>query len=138
MPRQRFVSSDANRLPRSGPLPKPKSPTEARVILKVESFVSPNLQRILVEAQEFTSLCPKSGQPDFVCVTIEYVPRKRCLESKALKYYLWSYRNTAAYCETIAAQIADDVARAISPKSLRVEVRQNVRGGIALAATAIR
>ena len=87
---------------------------------------------------EFTSLCPKTGQPDFGTVTIEYVPAKRCLESKALKYYLWSYRNEGAFCEALAAQIADDVVYAIEPQTVVVRVTQNVRGGIALVAEASR
>jgi 7-cyano-7-deazaguanine reductase len=107
-------------------------------MLKREAFAAPNLQLVRMDAQEFTSLCPRSGQPDFGSVVIEYVPNKRCLESKAVKYYLGSYRDAPAFCEALAAQIADDVARAISPRSLRVEVRQNVRGGIALVATAVR
>jgi 7-cyano-7-deazaguanine reductase len=87
---------------------------------------------------EFTSLCPKTGQPDFGTVTIEYVPREQCLESKALKYYLWSYRNEGAFCEALAAQIADDVVYAIQPKSVTVRVTQSVRGGIAIVAEASR
>ena len=107
-------------------------------MLKREAFAAPNLQHVRVDAQEFTSLCPRSGQPDFGSVTIEYEPKAKCLESKALKYYLASYRDTPAFCEALAAQIADDIAKAIAPKSLRVDVRQNVRGGIALVATAVR
>ena len=87
---------------------------------------------------EFTSICPKTGQPDFGTVTIEYEPAKLCIESKSLKYYLWSYRNEGAFNESLAAQIADDVVYAIKPKSLTVRVTQSVRGGIALVAEARR
>jgi 7-cyano-7-deazaguanine reductase len=71
-------------------------------------------------------------------VVIEYTPAKQCLESKALKFYLWSYRDEGAFCESLAARIADDIVHAIAPKSLKVQVNQNVRGGIALFAVAIR
>lgn len=128
----------SERLPTKGPLPAPRNPAEARMMLKREAIPAPNIQRVQMEAVEFTSLCPRTGQPDFGKVVIEYVPRKRCLESKALKYYLWSYRNTPAFCEALAAQIADDIRDAIAPRSLRVDVHQNVRGGISLMATAVR
>jgi len=71
-------------------------------------------------------------------VVIEYEPGERCLESKALKYYLWSYRQEGAFCEALAARIADDVVYAIEPKSVTVRVHQNVRGGIAIVAEASR
>ena len=126
------------RLPPSGPLPRPSSPAQAREVLKAEAFAAPRIDLVTMEAVEFTSICPRTGQPDFGSVVIEYAPAKRCLESRALKYYLWSYRNEGAFCEALAARIADDVAYAIAPRSLKVEVRQNVRGGIALVATARR
>jgi 7-cyano-7-deazaguanine reductase len=81
-----------------------------------------------MKAVEFTALCPKTGQPDFGSVVIEYIPRRCCLESRAVKYYLWSYRNQGAFCETLAAQIADDVVFAIEPAEVLVEVHQSVRG----------
>jgi 7-cyano-7-deazaguanine reductase len=125
-------------LPPTGPLPRPKSPTEAREVLKRESFPAPDVQRIHLDATEFTSVCPKTGQPDFGSVEIEYEPAERCLESKAVKYYLWSYRDEGAFCETLAARIADDVVYAIAPKRVVVRVHQSVRGGIALIAEAER
>jgi 7-cyano-7-deazaguanine reductase len=125
-------------LPRTGPLPRPANPAEAREYLKAEAFPAPDVQAVTMEATEFTSICPRTGQPDFGTVTIEYAPRPRCLESKALKFYLWSYRDEGAFCETLAARIADDVVYAIEPRSVRVQVNQNVRGGIALVAVAER
>jgi 7-cyano-7-deazaguanine reductase len=125
-------------LPPSGPLPRPKNPTEAREVLKAEAFPAPDVQRVVLEAIEFTSVCPKTGQPDFGSVEIEYEPARRCLESKAVKYYLWSYRDEGAFCETLAARIADDVVYAIAPKCVTVRVHQNVRGGIAIVAEATR
>lgn len=126
------------RLPRQGPLPRPKSPAEAREVLRAEAIDAPDVQHVVLEAVEFTSLCPRTGQPDFGSVLIEYAPRGRCLESRALKYYLWSYRDEGAFCEALAARIADDVAYAIEPAELRVEVRQNLRGGISILAIAER
>ena len=126
------------KLPNTGPLPRPESPREAREVLKAEAFPAPNAQLVTMTGTEFTSICPKTGQPDFGTVIIEYEPGKLCVESKSLKYYLWSYRDEGAFCESLAAQIADDVVYAIKPKALTVRVTQNVRGGIALVAEARR
>ncbi len=125
-------------LPRQGPLPAPASVDEARRLLGAEAFPAPDVQRVTFTATEFTSLCPLSGQPDFGSVTIDYTPDALCLESKALKVYLWAYRDEPAFCESLAARIADDIVAAVAPRRLRVEVRQNVRGGIALVAAAER
>ncbi len=132
------MSARPRRLPRTGPLPRPRSVAEAREVLRAEAFDAPDTQRVRMEAVEFTSVCPKTGQPDFGSVVIEYLPVRRCLESKALKYYLWAYRDEGAFCESLAARIADDVAYAIRPGAVKVEVRQNARGGIAIVATAVR
>src|SRR5437899_11493164 len=126
------------KLPTTGPLPKPTSPDEAREVLKAEAFPAPDTQRVALTATEFTSICPRTGQPDFGSVEIEYAPGERCLESKALKYYLWSFRDEGAFCESLAARIADDIVYAIRPRTVRVQVNQNVRGGIALVAVAAR
>ena len=126
------------RLPASGPLPQPESVEQAREVLKAEAFPAPDVQVVTMEATEFTSICPRSGQPDFGEVSIEYVPGQHCLESKALKFYLWAYRNEGAFCETLAARIADDIVYAIEPQAVRVEVHQSVRGGIRIIAVAGR
>ncbi len=126
------------RLPRQGPLPRPASPEEAREVLRAEAFEAPAVTLVTLNALEFTSICPRTGQPDFGSVVIEYAPRSRCLESKAVKYYLWSFRDQGAFCETLAARIADDVVYAIRPRWVRVRVNQNVRGGIAIVAVAVR
>jgi 7-cyano-7-deazaguanine reductase len=125
-------------LPQGGPLPRPLDPREAREVLKREAFDAPSVATVTLEAREFTSICPKTGQPDFGTVTITYTPDRLCVESRALKYYLWSFRDEGAFCESLAARIADDVVYAIAPKKLRVEVSQNVRGGIAIVAVAER
>lgn len=125
-------------LPARGPLPRPKTPGEAREVLKAEAFPAPDVQRVTLLGTEFTSICPRTGQPDFGTVVIEYVPRAKCIESKALKYYLWSYRDEGAFCETLAGRIADDVVYAIAPRWVKVRVNQNVRGGIVIVAEAER
>jgi 7-cyano-7-deazaguanine reductase len=119
-------------------LRRPRSPEQAREVLKAEAFRAPDVQRVTLIGTEFTSVCPKTGQPDFGSVVIEYIPKAKCLESRALKYYLWSYRDQGAFCETLAGQIADDVVYAIQPKWVKVRVNQNVRGGIAIVAEAER
>lgn len=119
-------------------MPRPSGPAEAREHLRTEAFAAPDVQTVICTATEFTSICPRTGQPDFGSVVITYTPAERCLESKALKVYLWSYRDEGAFCEALAARIADDVVFAIQPKGVRVEVHQNVRGGIAIVAAAVR
>jgi 7-cyano-7-deazaguanine reductase len=117
---------------------RPASPDEGREVLRNEAFPAPDVASVTLMAQEFTSICPRTGQPDFGTVAIEYTPTEQCLESKALKFYLWSFRDEGVFCESLASRIADDVVYAIEPKRVRVEVRQNVRGGIAILAVAER
>jgi len=132
------MTANRVKLPRTGPLPRPSNPAEAREFLKTDAFPAPDVHRVTLTATEFTSICPRTGQPDFGSVIIEYTPAERCLESKALKFYLWSFRDEGAFCESLAARIADDIVYAIQPKALRVQVNQNVRGGVALVAVAVR
>ena len=87
-------------------------------------------------SDELTSLCPLTGQPDFNTVEIEYVPTERCIESKSLKLYLWSFRDTQIFVEQLAAKIAGDVQRAVEAHRVRVTVTQHTRGGIVTEATA--
>lgn len=129
---------DSPELPARGPLPRPSSPDEARVKMKEAAFEAPDVQTVKLSTLEFTSLCPRTGQPDFGSVSIEYVPNELCLESKSLKFYLWSYRNEGEFCEGLAGRIADDIVFAIKPAQLQVEVTQNVRGGIDIVARAMR
>ncbi|GAB2568951.1 preQ(1) synthase [Gracilibacillus alcaliphilus] len=125
-------------LPRSGPMPRPNSVEEAREVLKQEAFDAPNVQNITFRALEFTAVCPKTGQPDFGKVEINYTPRHKCIESKSMKFYLWSFRDHGAFCESLAAQIADDIVWAIDPASVKVTVYQTPRGGIELTTEAVR
>ncbi len=125
-------------LPESGPLPRPADLSEARRVLRQEAIPAGNVQRVTLRAVEFTAICPRTGQPDFGTVTIDYAPRDQCMESKALKFYLWAYRDEGAFCEDLSARIADDVVSAIAPRGVRVTVHQAVRGGIEIVAVAER
>jgi 7-cyano-7-deazaguanine reductase len=99
----------------------------------LQAFANPRLgldYEIRFECPEFTCLCPLTGQPDFATIRISYVPRALCLELKALKLYLWSYRNEGAFHEKVTNQIADDIVAAVLPTKLRVEGHFAIRGGI--------
>ena len=86
--------------------------------------------RIHMEIPEFTCLCPKTGQPDFATLIIDYVPDRLCVELKSLKLYVWSYRNEGAFHEAVTNRILDDLVRAIRPRFMRLTARFYVRGGI--------
>ena len=87
-------------------------------------------------SDELTSLCPLTGQPDFNSIEIDYEPNEKCIESKSLKLYLWSFRDKKAFVEQLATEIADEVHRAAQPARVRVTITQHVRGGIVTEATA--
>jgi 7-cyano-7-deazaguanine reductase len=87
-------------------------------------------------APEFTSLCPKTGQPDFGKITIEYIPDKFCVELKSLKIYLNSYRNDGIFYESVTNKILDDLVKACKPRFMKVTAEFNVRGGISSVVTA--
>ena len=125
-------------LPRSGPMPRPESLEEARTVLAQEAFPAPKVSMVTLEATEFTSICPKSGQPDFGKVRVSYTPGQKCIESKAFKFYLWAYRDQPAFCEELTARIADDIVAAIDPAWLEVTLEQNPRGAIGIVVRAER
>jgi 7-cyano-7-deazaguanine reductase len=81
-------------------------------------------------APEFTSVCPKTGQPDFATVTIEYVPDKLCIELKSLKFYLNSFRNDGIYFESVTNKILDDLVEVCKPRYMFITAEFNTRGGI--------
>ena len=83
-----------------------------------------------MEIPEFTCLCPKTGQPDFATLVLDYVPDKLCVELKSLKLYIWSYRNEGAFHEAVTNRILDDLIAAIRPRYMRLTARFFVRGGI--------
>jgi 7-cyano-7-deazaguanine reductase len=99
----------------------------------LETFVNPQPGRdytIRIEIPEFTCLCPKTGQPDFATITIEYVPRQLCVELKALKLYMWSFRDQGAFHEAVSNEILDRLVAVTTPNFMRVRAEFNVRGGI--------
>jgi 7-cyano-7-deazaguanine reductase len=99
----------------------------------VDSFPNPKPDRdylIRFETHEFTCLCPKTGQPDFATVRVEYVPDRLCVELKSWKLYLWSYRDEGAFHEAVINRILDDLVAAVHPRRARVEGDFNIRGGI--------
>jgi 7-cyano-7-deazaguanine reductase len=100
---------------------------------QLETFANPARDTdytIRMTLPEFTCLCPKTGQPDFATFELEYVPDELCIELKALKLYLWSFRDRGAFHEAVTNQIADDLATACGPRFLRLAGKFNVRGGI--------
>ncbi len=105
----------------------------------LETFPNPNPRRpyeIVMEAPEFTCLCPLTGQPDFATIRIRYVPATRCVELKSLKLYLWSFRNEGAFHEKVTNEICDDLVRALRPRWIEVQGDFMVRGGIGTVITA--
>ena len=99
----------------------------------LETFPNPapgNDYRIHMEIPEFTCLCPKTGQPDFATLILDYVPDKRCVELKSLKLYIWSFRNEGAFHEAVTNRILDDLVKATRPRFMRLTARFYVRGGI--------
>lgn len=100
---------------------------------ELEVFANPQPERdytIRMNIPEFTCLCPKTGQPDFATLKLEYVPDRLCVELKSLKLYMWSYREEGAFHEAISNRIADDLVAATQPRFLRLTAAFWVRGGI--------
>ena len=98
-----------------------------------ELFENPRPGRdytITIQCPEFTSVCPKTGQPDFGEILIEYIPDQLCIELKSLKFYLQSYRNTGVFYEKLTNEILDDLSAACGPKWMRVTSSFTPRGGI--------
>jgi 7-cyano-7-deazaguanine reductase len=99
----------------------------------LDTFPNPRPERdyvIRFECPEFTCVCPKTGQPDFATIHIEYVPDRTCVELKSLKLYLWSYRDVGAFHEAVTNRILDDLVAATAPRSMTVVGEFKVRGGI--------
>ncbi|MEW5756407.1 MAG: preQ(1) synthase [Pseudomonadota bacterium] len=99
----------------------------------LETFDNPNPERdytIRIDSPEFTCLCPKTGQPDFAEMKLEYVPGRKCIELKSLKLYYWSYRDQGAFHEKVTNEILTDLVDACQPRFMRLTAIFNVRGGI--------
>ena len=104
---------------------------DKRKILEVFENKYPNRDYTITHvAPEFTSLCPKTGQPDFATITVEYIPDLLCVELKSLKLYLHSYRNDGIFYESLTNQILDDLVAVVKPRHMRIIAEFNVRGGI--------
>lgn len=99
----------------------------------LETFVNPAPERdyrIHMRIPEFTCLCPKTGQPDFATLYLDYIPDKTCVELKSLKLYIWSYRDQGAFHEAVTNRVLDELVAATRPRYMRLTARFNVRGGI--------
>jgi 7-cyano-7-deazaguanine reductase len=104
-----------------------------RPTAQLETFANPATDRdytIRMQIPEFTCLCPRTGQPDFATLDLEYVPDRMCVELKSLKLYIWSFRDRGAYHEAVTNEIADHLQATLQARFLRLTARFNVRGGI--------
>jgi len=114
----------------------PQEPLGARLnrpSAQLETFPNPAPERdytIRMEIPEFTCLCPKTGQPDFAALLLEYVPGALCVELKSLKLYIWSFRDRGAFHEAVTNEILGHLVDATQPRLMRLTARFNVRGGI--------
>jgi 7-cyano-7-deazaguanine reductase len=111
-------------------LGKPAKPSK-----KLETFPNHHAGRdyvVTLTTEEFTCICPKTGQPDFATIKIEYIPDKKIVESKSLKFYLWSFRDEGVFHEHVANIILDDLVAALKPRWCKVSARFAVRGGIGI------
>lgn len=90
---------------------------------------------IVTQTEEFTSVCPFSGLPDFARVTISYAPNRKCIELRSLKYYLVSYRDVGIWYEHLANRMLDDLVAACEPKRMRIEIEARPRGGLSSTVT---
>lgn len=100
---------------------------------QLETFPNPHPGRdylVEIEMPEFTCLCPKTGQPDFATLALDYVPDGACVELKSLKLYIWSFRNEGHFHEDVTNRILADLVAALSPRYLRLRAKFNVRGGL--------
>ncbi len=100
---------------------------------QLETFANPCPERdftIRIRVPEFTCLCPKTGQPDFATIHIDYIPDQKCVELKALKLYMWSFREEGGFHEAMTNRILSDLVDALAPRFMRVTGEWNVRGGI--------
>lgn len=108
-------------------------PKEKQKVYKLDTFPNRYPKRnyiITINCPEFTSICPKTGLPDFGTIVIEYIPDKICVELKSLKYYLLNYRNQGIFYETVVNKILDDLIKSTRPKQMTVTGNFTPRGGI--------
>ncbi len=101
----------------------------------LEAFPNRSPERyylVTLETSEFTCLCPKTGQPDFATIHVDYVPDQKVVESKSFKLYLWSYRNEGAFHEHVVNKILEDLVKTLDPHWIMVKGVFNIRGGIGI------
>jgi 7-cyano-7-deazaguanine reductase len=111
----------------------------AAPINRLETFTNPSPTTdytIRMSIPEFTCLCPKTGQPDFATLELEYVPDQTCVELKSLKLYIWSFRDRGAFHEAVTNEILGALVEATAPRFMRLTAKFNVRGGIYTTVTA--
>jgi len=109
------------------------NPSIAQPTKMLETFPNPKSERdyhIHMEIPEFTCLCPKTGQPDFATLILDYIADQRCVELKSLKLYIWSFRNEGHFHEDVSNRILDDLVAATQPRFMRLTAKFYVRGGI--------
>lgn len=100
---------------------------------QLDTFPNPNPDRdytIRIRTPEFTCLCPKTGQPDFATLYLEYVPDALCVELKSWKLYVWSFRDEGAFHEDVSNRILNDLVATLQPRFMRLRAEFNVRGGV--------
>ncbi len=110
----------------------------AKPVRKLETFPN-HTQRdytVTLSTEEFTCVCPMTGQPDFAKITIQYIPDQKIVESKSLKLYLWSFRNEGVFHEHVTNIILDDLVAALKPRWCKVSAQFAVRGGIGITVDA--
>jgi 7-cyano-7-deazaguanine reductase len=106
---------------------------------RIETFPAPEgVSVVTFSSEEFTAICPVTGQPDLYHLTFAYEPHGRCVESKALKLYLTGFRNEGVFCEALAARVLDDLVSVLDAGPATVVLRQQARGGLVLTARADR
>lgn len=114
------------------------SGTKAKPVRKLETF--PNRAKrdytVTLTTEEFTCVCPMTGQPDFAKITIQYIPGRKIVESKSLKLYFWSFRDEGVFHEHVTNIILDDLVAALAPRRCKVTAQFAVRGGIAITVDA--
>jgi 7-cyano-7-deazaguanine reductase len=112
---------------------------DAKPTKKLETFPNRHPERnyvVTLKTEEFTCVCPATGQPDFAKLTIQYIPDKRIIESKSLKLYLWSYRDEGVFHEHVTNVILDDLVSVLKPQWCKVTADFSVRGGISITVEA--
>lgn len=127
------------KIPKYGAIERPKDIEEALLVLG-QNAIPWEGDEIVIEfkSNEFTTVCPSTNQPDFNTIKITYKPKNLYIESKALKFYLWSFREFGMHTEKLANKISSDIINAIECESIEVEITQNIRGGIGLKVTSKR